>query len=186
MKRLFPGIYLISGALLAVGLLALFLYLGNATSQPALASVIPGAISPVVESQLVATHTVQYIDRPVTVVERIERVERIPVELRDYQNLEELRQWLAKADQNITTIYFQRPEVTVDCDDFALALQQKALADGYVMSFQIITPVEYNRLFQKAKIPAASLHAINLAVIGNDAYYIEPQTGEVVFAAHLD
>ena len=26
----------------------------------------------------------------------------------------------------------------------------------------------------------------NLAIIGNNAYYIEPQTGEIAFAAQLD
>ncbi|MDO8568238.1 MAG: hypothetical protein Q7R57_05930 [Dehalococcoidales bacterium] len=54
------------------------------------------------------------------------------------------------------------------------------------MSFQIIEPDKYNSLFEGAKIPLNTLHAINLAVIGNNVYYIEPQTGEVVLAAQLD
>jgi len=31
-----------------------------------------------------------------------------------------------------------------------------------------------------------TLHAINLVLIDNSVYYIEPQTGEIQFAAHLD
>ncbi|MFH1032656.1 MAG: hypothetical protein V1767_08870 [Chloroflexota bacterium] len=53
------------------------------------------------------------------------------------------------------------------------------------MSFQIVGFNEYNRLFSN-QIKPFVLHAINLVVIGSDAYYIEPQTGEVVLAAHLD
>ena len=142
--------------------------------------------NPTVEARLVETHTVQYIEKPVTEVKYVERVTRVPVELRNFRDLEELKQWLADVNTNTTTIYFQRPDVTIDCDDFALSLQQKALADGYVMSFQIIEPGQYNSLFKMGKLPPNTLHAINLAVIDNSAYYVEPQTGEIVFAAQLD
>ncbi|MFC1943009.1 hypothetical protein ACFLWO_00275 [Chloroflexota bacterium] len=141
---------------------------------------------PAVEFRLVETHTVEYIEKPVTEVKYVERVTRVPIELRNYKDLHELKQWLADVNNNTTTIYFEQPDVTVDCDDFALALQRKALEDGYLMSFQIIEPSKYNSLFESSKIPANSLHAINLTIIGNNAYYIEPQTGEVVFAVQLD
>ena len=139
-----------------------------------------------VQARVTETHTTQYVEKPVTVVEYVDRVERVPVELRNYNGLEELKQWLVEVNTNTTTIYLERPDAVVDCDDFALALQQTALADGYIMSFQIIEPNRYNSLFESSKMPPNSLHAINLVVIGNNAYYIEPQTGEVVFAAQLD
>ena len=60
-----------------------------------------------------------------------------------------------------------------DCDDFALALQQRASRDGYLMSVTIT---------QKQNKP----HMINLVTIGNDIYYIEPQTDEVWFYGNLD
>jgi hypothetical protein len=65
-------------------------------------------------------------------------------------------------------------------------MQQKALSEGYIMSFEIIDGEEYNGLFSIPLPSEQVLHAINLAVIGNDVYYIEPQTGEVVHAAYLD
>ncbi len=185
MKRLLPSIYLISGVLFtAVALVVLFAVSGS-LGQTGFESRMT-VIEPTVQCRLVETHTVQYVDRPVTVVEHLERVERLAVALRNYNVLEELKQWLVEVNNNRTTVYFQRPDVTADCDDFALALQQKVLADGYVMSFQIIASGECNNLFKSGKIPADTLHAINLAIIGNNAYYVEPQTGEVVFAAHLD
>jgi len=138
-----------------------------------------------VESRVIATHTVEYIEKPVTEVKYVERVQIVPVELHNFSNLEELKQWM-KGRKNVNTVRFQSADTLVDCDDYAFELQQKALADGYVMSFQIIEPDKYNSLFESSKLPPNTLHAINLVLIGNAAHYIEPQTGEIVFAAHLD
>ncbi len=180
--------------LLAIGvLLSVFCigtHVGQATSEPQITTNtkanINTNISPSVECRVVETHTVQYVEQPVNVVEYIERVKRVSVELRNFNDLEELKQWLVEVGMNTTTIYFQSPNDTVDCDDYAIALQQKALADGYVMSLEIIESSEYNGLFKNSELPPHSLHAINLVIIDDDAYYIEPQTGEVIFAVHLD
>ena len=112
--------------------------------------------------------------------------------MRNFENPEELKQWLK--DSHVITVQARIVDSKTgqlikepDCDDYALKLQQKALADGYVMSFEIIQPSEYNTLFKDKRLPSGSLHAINLVIIGNnDVYYIEPQTDEVVLAAHLD
>lgn len=139
----------------------------------------------VVQARVIETNTVEYVEKPVTVVEYIELVRRVPVELDNFNNLEELKRWM-EGRKNVTTVRFQSADTPVDCDDYALELQQQALADGYVMSFQIIEPDKYNTLFEHSKLPINTLHAINLVLIGNTAHYIEPQTGEIVFAAHLD
>jgi len=138
-----------------------------------------------VESRLVARHTTEYIEKPVTTIEYIERVRSEPVELRNFQDPEELKLWLEN-NASSPTAYLQSPGSTVDCDDFALALQQRALKDGFIMSFEIIERDEYNALFKNPLPSDQTLHAINLAVIGNSAYYIEPQTGEIAFAVFLD
>ncbi len=138
-----------------------------------------------VKCQVVETHTVQYIDRPVTEVKYIERIENVPVELRNFSDLNGLKQWL-EDKSNATRVYFQSPDTTVDCDDYALELQYEALADGYIMSFQVIGESEYNALFTNPLPPSQSLHAVNLVIIDNSVYYIEPQTEEVVFVAYLD
>ena len=180
-------------ALVAVVILAILfstgVVIGQATSAPQTTTNtntnLDTSFKPTVETQLVETHTVQYVDRPVTVVEYIERIKKVPVELRDFNDLEELKQWLEN-NKNVTAVRFQSPNVTLDCDDYALEMQQEALADGYIMSFEIIGESEYNVLFKTPLPPSQSLHAINLVIIGNDAYYIEPQTDEVVFVAQLD
>ncbi len=140
---------------------------------------------PTVESRVIATHTVEYIEKPVTEVKYVEQVRNVPVELRNFTDLEELKQWM-EGRKNVTTVRFQSGDTVLDCDDYAFELQQKALADGYIMSFQIMESDKYNSLFEKSKLPSNTLHAINLVLIGNTAHYIEPQTGEIVFAAQID
>ena len=188
MGKLSPGMALAFKMLIALGVLAVAFYAGTYLSPVAVAFTpqTTAVIEPSVECQLIKTHTVQYVEKPVTVVEYIERTQKVPVELRHFNDLEELKQWLVEVDINTTTTYLQSPGVTIDCDDYALAMQHKALADGYIMSFEVISRSEYNAVFKSKLPPSQSLHAINLVIIGNDAYYIEPQTSEIVFATHLD
>ena len=155
----------------------------TAKPVPPATTIMPGLT---VACHLVERQTIHYVDRPVTVVDHTERVKTIPTTLHHFSLLEVLEQWLAGQDANNTTLYFQSPGDTIDCDDYALALQQRAIADGYIISFEIIGRSEYNYLFSSKLPPSQSLHAINLAVIGNAAYYIEPQTGEITLATHLD
>ena len=177
--------------LIVTSLLTLAFFLGTLFTEVAEASSqavdtnINTDLGHTVKCQLVATHTIEYVEKPVTEVKYVERVERIPVERCNFADLEELKLWLENK-KSVTTFYLQSPDDIIDCDDYALELQQKALADGYVMSFQIIEPATYNSLFENSKLPPDTLHAINLVLIGNTAHYIEPQTGEIAFVACLD
>ncbi|MFC2069929.1 hypothetical protein ACFLTB_01990 [Chloroflexota bacterium] len=179
--------------LIAVGLLVLVFCIGTRFAQTTYepqttldtnANISTGFGSSV-ESRVIATHTIEYVEKPVTEVKYVERVRDVPVELRNFTDLEELTQWV-EGRNKVTTVRFQSDGTLIDCDDYALDMQQQALTDGYVISFQIIEPDKYNSLFERGKLPPYSLHAINLVLIGNTAHYIEPQTGEIVFAAHLD
>ena len=179
--------------LIAIGLLLLVFCIGThlsqATYEPQTTvdtnTQLNVGFQPTVECRVIETHTIEYVEKPVTEVKYVERVKRVPVELHNFSNLEELKQWL-EGRKNVTTVRLQSPDTIVDCDDYAYELQQKALLDGYIVSFEIIGESEYNELFTTPLPPSQSLHAINLAIIGNSAYYIEPQTDEVVFAAYLD
>lgn len=175
---------LVSVAILAIAF-STGVFVSQATSTPQTTTNTNTDLNLGVECRVVETHTVQYVDSPVTEVKYVELVKKVPVELRNFSDLEELEQWLEDKN-NVTTVHFQSPDTIVDCDDYALELQYKALADGYIMSFEVIGEGEYNTLFKTPLPPSQCLHAINLAIIGNSVYYIEPQTDEVVLAAHLD
>ena len=144
-----------------------------------------GIIKPAVESKLVARHTVEYVEKPVTEVKYVERVTSVPAEYRNFYTLDELRNWLA-LNAISTSIYLKSPGVEIDCDDYALELQRKALSDGFIVSFAVVSEREYDALFREPLPKGTTLHAVNLAIIDNSIYYIEPQTAEVVFVANLD
>ena len=174
--------------LLAIGILTLVFSIGAHAGQATFEPQTPETIVATklgVEARIVERTTVQYVDRPVPVVEYIERVKRVPVELRNFSDLGELKQWL-EDEMNVTVIRFQLSNTEVDCDDYALEMQNRALADGYIISFELTGRSEYNALFSTELPSSQSLHAINLTIIGHDVYYIEPQTDEVVFVAQLD
>ena len=102
-----------------------------------------------------------------------------PIKQREFASLEELKKWLAEKSVVKSIFFFVTPNGTqassnkYDCDDYALDLQKRALEDGYLMSASVIEK-------------QGQLHMINLATIGNDVYYIEPQTDEVWFYCNRD
>ena len=149
------------------------------------ATLIPGT-GIAVTSLVVETNAgvSQKTDAPQSKPEPVSLISR-PVYARDFSDLAELQRWL-EGRESVVTLYFQYPGDEIDCDDYASALQRAALEDGYLLSFQIIDADKYNGHFKNSSIPAGSTHALNLAIAGNGAYLIEPQTGEVVFTAHID
>jgi len=164
-------------------------YLGQITFQP----------------QVIIDHEIHTIYRVIerVVYEPVERVVYEPVErvivkrietpksLCHFQNLDELERWLG--NMWVLDIRFDVVDKETgqrikrfDCEDYAIRLQEKALRDGYIMSFEVIRSVEYNALFKQKRIPSGAIHAINSVILGNEVYYIEPQTGEIVLVAYLD
>ncbi len=123
------------------------------------------------EKQIEYRDVVREVVKEVTVEKQIEQ--------KEFSSKEELEEWLAEDDTKTTVYFFVKADGTegssdeYDCDDYALALQRRASKDGYLMSVTII---------DKNDQP----HMINLATIGNDVYYIEPQTDEVWFYSNLD
>lgn len=141
--------------------------------------------TPTVEARLVSTHTVEYVEQTVVRTEFVDVVRQVNADLRNFASLDELEHWIFDI-RSLTTISFRQEDSVTDCDDYALDLQRKALEAGFLVSFQIIGIREYNEKFAIPLPESGTLHAINLAVIGNSVFYIEPQTGEVVHAAYLD
>lgn len=84
-----------------------------------------------------------------------------------FGSLEELETWLAKDD----TDQMQYSGDEFNCIDFALMLQECALADGYILSTEIL--------------PVAA-HWVNVAVIGDRIYVIEPQDDRVILEKKIN
>ena len=93
-----------------------------------------------------------------------------PVELADFKTIEELENWLAA--QELPRLQHW------NCIDYALALQQCAFADGYIMNFVMHENEYYNSFFTRFQL-AEGTHAFNSVRIGDYIYYIEPQNFEI-------
>ncbi len=72
-----------------------------------------------------------------------------------------------------------------DCDDHALKLQDEAFKDGYKLSAQLIRD---GKLAGVEVSNYKELHMANIAIIGNEVYFIEPQPDcfRVMFVCYLD
>jgi len=86
---------------------------------------------------------------------------------RHFSSIEELKVWLANDDTN------QR-EYSSDefnCINFALMLQQRALGSGYILSTEVL--------------PVGN-HWVNIAIIGDRIYVIEPQDDRVILKKRIN
>ena len=108
------------------------------------------------------------------VVEKEVIVEK-PVELREFASLKELKEWLRSDNTDRVHLIFGNEGTRVnpdfDCDDYAYTLQKAAEKDGYLISIQVDT---------------MKRHGLNNTFIGNDIYFIEPQTDKVWLAYYRD
>ena len=130
---------------------------------------------------------IKYVEVPVEVpvlrtanhyiIEEKKIVVEKPVELRGFASLKELKEWLANDNTDAIHLIFGGEEGLrvapnfQDCDDYAYALQKATEQDGYQMSIQIDTRKH---------------HALNSAFIGNNIYFIEPQTDKVWLECYRD
>ena len=133
---------------------------------------------------------VRYVEKPVTVYETVETVvekvvekvvevevvKEIPMMGKEFESLEALTQFLEIDDTESHVLLYPiegsdgRIPLDGTCDYYALQLQRLALEAGHLMSTEIVN----------------KNHMINCAVIGNEIYFIEPQTDEVWLWGHRE
>ena len=113
----------------------------------------------------------------------IEIVKEVPIELKYFASTDELEAFLAESDVDHTL--YGRDGVldflNYDCEDYAIALRNDANSKGYYMNIQIVR--NYKRPDTGEYLP---FHALNSIIIGNEIYYIEPQTDGYWFDSFLD
>ena len=166
-------------AILVTGL-CFGMYYGQETYEPKVLTVeVP------VEKIRVVNH---YTDVPVEVTKEVEVVVETPILLREFDSLDELKAWLDRdqTDGKHMIFSWDGGEISLDgdsspnvwedpnfqdCDDYAVILQEAAAKDGYVVNVQL---------------DIKKMHALNSVFIGNDIYFVEPQTDKVWFAYNRD
>ena len=114
---------------------------------------------------------IEYIDR----VEYVEVIKEVRIKPRYFESLEELEDWLVQDRTDTVVIY--PPDY--DCEDYAKALVESALKDGYILSTELWGDVKRRGEF-------GGTHFYNLAFIGNEMYLIEPQDDRIIAVGNLD
>ena len=141
------------------------------------------------------------IDKPIFIeipvyVEKVIEVERIvevafevvrTVLLTDWESPDELAKFLADDNTDKHFIFRSDSSGSVkfngQCEDFAMQLRDRAMAKGKYLSVEVIPPGEYAFQFG---VWGGSYHAMNMAIIGNEFWLIEPQTDRMWQAYFLD
>ena len=129
------------------------------------------------------------MEKPVYIMKEIEVPVEIPVVLKDWDSLESLEEFLINDDTEKTVIIIADSEGKIifdnQCEEYALQLRDRAMATGMYLSVAALHPKEYEKWYSKQAKPN-QYHAICIAVIGNELWYIEPQTDEHWLALYLD
>ena len=119
-----------------------------------------------------------YVSYPVRVP--VEVIKEVVVfrELTDWDSIEELVTFLEQDDTDQRIVLKAGDDGIIkfngQCEDYALQLRNRAMAQGKYLSI-IVIEVEGNRY-----------HALCMARIGNEFWYIEPQTDECWLFCYLD
>lgn len=112
-------------------------------------------------------------------VQQVEVVKEVPVELDDWTSTEELERFLAADDTDRHIILAAGPDGVVQlngrCEDIALQLRDRAMAQGKYLSVQILHSEEYYKWYGK-RLPQNNYHAVCMARIDQNFYIIEPDT----------
>ncbi|MFC1985501.1 hypothetical protein ACFLWC_00730 [Chloroflexota bacterium] len=123
----------------------------------------------------------------------IETVVKVPVEvevpaqLNEFSSIEELEEWLEKNDvDHVLHGVGVLNLAQYDCEDYAQNLAKQAIKDGYYMWVQVLhhpyRRPDTGKILTKFNVA----HTVCSAIIGNNWYYIEPQTDEYWLAVKVD
>jgi len=122
---------------------------------------------------------------------------QVPVALSDWADIEELVAFLRDDDTDSHLVLRANSSGVMSlggtCEDLALQLRDRAMAQGKYLSVVALPPAEYLKwqpvveAWQGKSPGPFDYHAICMAKIGdNEFWYIEPDTDEVWLALYLD
>jgi FtsZ-binding cell division protein ZapB len=125
----------------------------------------------------------QTITKEQTIIKEVEVDKPVYVnnEWREFESPAVLMSW---AKEHLANLWIVGNRIA-DCDDYASRLQLEAFKDGYLLSVQLI---KNGLLYDKNVSNYVEAHMGNLAMVGNEIYFIEPQPDffRIVFVCNRD
>ncbi len=125
--------------------------------------------------------------KEVEVVREVEVIKEVPVKLRNFESVQELKDWLQQVDRRIRLKANSEGIIQLQgvCEDVAMYVQDRAIEDGYKMSIEVLSKDEYHRWYGEW-LNEGRLHAVNSAITGNEFWFIDFSSDKVWLAAYLD
>jgi len=174
------------------------LNVGLTNASPVIVKHVKNSSYPVTEPVYIEVVKTVPVEQPVWTTEVIQPVYfetkvpvnlEVPVLLKDWDSPEQLFEFLKNddTDQSITFTADSGGQISLggQCEDFALQLRDRAMAAGMYLSVVALPPQEYEKWYDQP-VKADQYHAICMARIGNEFWYIEPTTDEYWLALYLD
>jgi hypothetical protein len=129
------------------------------------------------------------VTQPVYVEKEVPVPIEVPVALKDWDSPEQLFEFLKNddTDQCIILTADSQGQISLNgqCEDYALQLRNRAMAIGRYLSIEVLNPVEYEKWYGQP-VRGDRYHAICMARIGNEFWYIEPTNDKAWLALYLD
>lgn len=165
---------MILGGVLGIALLAMGFFIGKGSNETIYVGYPIETLKVVRQVEQLPPEVIYITQKEVVTKTITEYIETEP-EYREFESLGEFMEW--RGDNLVMEIqgklyrlpHDQYSEV-MDCDDVAEAWQREALADGYLVSQQII---EYGKLLGERVSETKKKHDGILTMIGNDIYYLD-------------
>ena len=125
--------------------------------------------------------------KEVVVTKIVEVVKEVPVKLRHFESVQELKDWLKQVPMRLHLKANSEGVIELQgvCEDVAIDLQDRAIEDGYKMSIEALDRGQYHKWYGEW-LEKDRLHAINSVVIGNEFWFIDFLADKVWLGAYLD
>ncbi len=187
---------------LILALIAAGWILGVKTQQPDVKILTVEVPSPPIVQEEVRLEKIEVV-KPVF-IDRIRYIERdigtavklldfVYTDLADWESARELQAFLDADDTDTNVTMTNRAggiiEFTGQCEDYAIQLRARAAAIGKNLEVIALDSTEYNKwlsYFGSSEITSGTYHALNMAIIGNEIWYVEPQKDVSWQALYLD
>jgi hypothetical protein len=132
-------------------------------------------------------HTVVEVPKytTITILDKQVEIEKVIIYPRYFISLDELTNWLAQDDTDSCIFANSLGSTANQCEDYAMQLMERAIKSGYMMSTETLYPAEYYQIYL-SPMPANSCHMVNLVIIGNEAYIVDPSTDKIYSWHPLD
>jgi len=156
--------------------------IGSNSIQPE-AVTVPEPLPPEIIEVEVPVEVVQEVE----VIKEVEVVKEVPVELRQFESIQELKDWLQQVDRRIPLRANSEGVIQLRgiCEDVAMYLQDRAIEDGYKMSMELLGRDEYHKWYGE-RLDKGQLHAVNSVIIGNEVWFIDFSSDKVWLGVYLD